>query len=199
LFGLLLIFVSCFFSSCLFVLQFFRSTPIQYVIFQTYYNLPYTIKHDIKVLTTEKHIEAYQSIPKTIQNLEKTNKQRHPTTIQDDGKPKNLTEPFRKQIVQRINRNFLDILLLRLIQRAPIWGYKIIKETEKLFGIKLGHGALYPLLNSLEAEGYATSEKITKKGRVRKVYRITQKGTELINAYRAVLKEQIKKLGLKET
>jgi DNA-binding PadR family transcriptional regulator len=88
---------------------------------------------------------------------------------------------------------------LRLIQRAPIWGYKIIKETEKLFGIKLGHGALYPLLNSLEAEGYATSEKITKKGRVRKVYRITQKGTELINAYRAVLKEQIKKLGLKET
>jgi PadR family transcriptional regulator PadR len=109
-----------------------------------------------------------------------------------------LTEHFRKQIVQRITRNFLDILTLRLIQTAPMWGYKIIKETKRLFGIKLRHGALYPLLNSLEAEGYAISEKSTKGGRVRKVYRITPKGTELVDAYQEVLKEQLQKLNLEE-
>ncbi|UCC58700.1 MAG: helix-turn-helix transcriptional regulator [Candidatus Bathyarchaeum sp.] len=109
-----------------------------------------------------------------------------------------MTEHFRTQIVQRISRNFLDILILRLIQAEPMWGYKIIKETKRLFGIKLRHGALYPLLNSLEAEGYAKSEKTTKGGRVRKVYTITPKGTLLIDAYYEVLNEQLQKLDLKK-
>ena len=108
-----------------------------------------------------------------------------------------MTEHFRKQIVQRINRNFLDILILRLIKAEPMWGYRIIKKTEKLFGIKLRHGALYPLLNSLEAEGYTQSTKITKGGRVRKVYTITPKGTKLLATYNEVLKEQLQKLDLK--
>jgi PadR family transcriptional regulator PadR len=109
-----------------------------------------------------------------------------------------LTEDPKKQIVQRITRNFLDILVLRLIQAEPMWGYKIIKKTRRLFGIKLRHGALYPLLNSLEAEGYARSKKTTKEGRVRKVYQITPKGTQLINAYHEFLKEQLKGLDIQE-
>jgi DNA-binding PadR family transcriptional regulator len=107
-----------------------------------------------------------------------------------------LTEHFKKPIVQRINRNFLDILILRLIKAEPMWGYRIIKKTEKLFGIKLRHGALYPLLNSLEAEGYTKSKKITKGGRVRKVYKITPKGTNLVDTYHEVLREQLQKLNL---
>ena len=109
-----------------------------------------------------------------------------------------MTEDPKKRIVQRITRNFLDILVLRLIQTEPMWGYKIIKKTRSLFGVKLRHGALYPLLNSLEAEGYARSKKITKEGRVRKVYHITPKGKRLINAYHEFLKEQLKGLDIKE-
>ena len=111
---------------------------------------------------------------------------------------KKLTEDPRKQIVQRINRTFLDILVLRLIQAEPMWGYKIIKKTEKLFEIKLRHGALYPLLNTLETGGYVISQKTTKRGRVRKVYQITPKGTELVDAYHDVLNEQLEKLDIKE-
>ena len=109
-----------------------------------------------------------------------------------------MTEDAKKQIVQRINRNFTDILVLRLIQIEPMWGYKIIKKTEKLFGIKLRHGALYPLLNNLETGGYVISIKTTKTGRVRKIYQITTKGTELVEAYHNVIKEQLEKLDLKE-
>lgn len=109
-----------------------------------------------------------------------------------------MTEDPKKQIVQRINRNFLDILILRLIQAEQMWGYKIIKKTEKLFGIKLRHGALYPLLKTLETEGYVKSEKITQRGRVRKVYEITPKGIELVDAYYDFLKEQLEKMDLKE-
>jgi PadR family transcriptional regulator PadR len=109
-----------------------------------------------------------------------------------------LTEEQKKRIVQRIARNFLDILVLRLIQAEPMWGYKIIKKTRRLFGVKIRHGALYPLLNSLEAEGYARSKKITKEGRVRKVYTITPKGKQLINAYHQFLKQQLEGQDIKE-
>ena len=110
-----------------------------------------------------------------------------------------MTEDAKKQIVQRINRNFIDILVLRLIQTEPMWGYKIIKKTEKLFEIKLRHGALYPLLNTLETGGYIISKRTPKRGRVRKIYQITPKGAELIDIYQNVLKEQLEKLDLKET
>ena len=109
-----------------------------------------------------------------------------------------MTEDPKKRIVQRITRNFLDILILRLIQAEPMWGYKILKKTKRLFGVKIRHGALYPLLNSLEAEGYARSKKITKGGRVRKVYKITPKGIQLVDAYYDLLKEQLEKLVIKE-
>jgi PadR family transcriptional regulator, regulatory protein PadR len=109
-----------------------------------------------------------------------------------------LTENPKKQIVQRITRNFLDILVLRLIHDEPMWGYKIIKKTQKLFNIKLRHGALYPLLNTLEKKGYVKSEKTTKRGRVRKVYNITPKGTLLVNTYYEFLKEQLKKMDITE-
>jgi PadR family transcriptional regulator PadR len=114
------------------------------------------------------------------------------------GNGKKLTKDPQKLIVQRITRNFLDILILRLIQTEPMWGYKIIKKTEKLFGIKLRHGALYPLLNSLERKKYVKSTKITKGGRVRKVYEITPNGTQLVDAYRNFLKQQLEGLDIKE-
>ena len=109
-----------------------------------------------------------------------------------------MSEHFRKQIVQRMSRNFLDILILRLIREEPMWGYKIIKKIERRFGVKIRHGALYPLLNSLEAKGYVRSKKSTKGGRVRKVYEITSKGIQLVDAYYDFLKEQLQKLDIKE-
>ena len=109
-----------------------------------------------------------------------------------------MTEDLKKQIVQRITRNFLDILILRLIQAEPMWGYKIIKKTKRLFGVKLRHGALYPLLNSLEANNYVKSKRITEGGRERKVYEVTPKGTQLVGAYHEFLKEQLEGLDIKE-
>lgn len=109
-----------------------------------------------------------------------------------------MTENPKEQIIQRITRDFLDILVLRLILAEPMWGYKIIKKTEKLFGIKLRHGALYPLLNALENNNYIKSKKITKGGRVRKIYKITSRGRSLVDAYYDCLEDQIKKRDIEE-
>jgi PadR family transcriptional regulator PadR len=106
---------------------------------------------------------------------------------------KGLTEDFKQDIVQRITRNLLDIQILRLIQAQPMWGYMIKKQADTKFGVKLGHGALYPLLNALEQKGFLTSQKQQQGGRTRKVYAITQKGKEFIATYESILKEQIQK------
>ena len=65
-----------------------------------------------------------------------------------------MSETYKKEIVQHIIRNLLEIKLLRTVQAQPTWGYKIKKQVETDFNIKLRHGALYPTLNSLEEKGF---------------------------------------------
>jgi DNA-binding PadR family transcriptional regulator len=72
-----------------------------------------------------------------------------------------------------------------------MWGYKIKKQAETKFGVKLRHGTLYPLLNTLEKESFVTSQKQQQGGRTRKVYTITRKGEEYVETYNTILKEQI--------
>ena len=107
-----------------------------------------------------------------------------------------MAETYRKEIVQRIIKKLLDIQLLRMVQAQPLWGYKIKKEVETNFHIKLRHGALYPLLNSLEQRGLLKSQKQTKGGRTRKVYTMTKNGEIYIQSYYDILKEQIEGVDL---
>jgi len=103
-----------------------------------------------------------------------------------------MAETYRKELVQRITKNLLDIQLLRLIQAQPsIWGYRIKKKVEADFNIKLRHGALYPMLKSLEQRGFLTSEKQQEGGRARKVYKITKEGKEYLKSYYSIIREQL--------
>ena len=108
-----------------------------------------------------------------------------------------MTETLKKELVQRIVRNLLDIQILRLIQTEPMWGYKIKKQVAEKFDVKLRHGGLYPLLKSLEEKGFMTSQKQQQKGRTRKIYTLTKKGEEYLATYNAILKEQIETKDIK--
>jgi PadR family transcriptional regulator PadR len=108
-----------------------------------------------------------------------------------------MAETYRKVIVQRIIKNLLDVQLLRMVQAQPLWGYMIKKKMETNFHVKLRHGALYPMLNSLERKGFLTSQKQTKDGRARKVYTITKNGKKYLQSYYDVLQAQIEGADLK--
>ena len=43
-----------------------------------------------------------------------------------------MSETYKKEIVQHIIRNLLDIQLLRIIQAQSTWGYKIKKQVENV-------------------------------------------------------------------
>jgi PadR family transcriptional regulator PadR len=102
-----------------------------------------------------------------------------------------MSETYKKQIVQHIIRNLLDIQLLRIIQTQPTWGYKIKKQVETDFNVKLRHGALYPTLNELEQKGFVESKKQQKDGRARKVYTITENGKIYLQTYYSILKSEL--------
>lgn len=104
-----------------------------------------------------------------------------------------VTDAIKKELVQRIIRNLLDIHILRLVQTRPMWGYMIKKQAEIKFNVRLRHGALYPLLNAMEDKGFLTSERQQQGGRIRKVYSITGKGKEYVDIYSCILKEQIQR------
>lgn len=83
----------------------------------------------------------------------------------------------------KINKELLKgstvILILKLLDQKPMYGYEMIKEIESssdgVFAFK--EGTLYPILHSLESDGMLESywSDITG-GRQRKYYRITNKG-----------------------
>ncbi|MCW3984053.1 MAG: PadR family transcriptional regulator [Candidatus Bathyarchaeota archaeon] len=101
-----------------------------------------------------------------------------------------MTETYKKQIVQHIIRNLLDIQLLRIIQVEPTWGYKIKKQVETDFNIKIRHGALYPTLNLLEEKGFVSCLVQQMGGRARKVYAITADGKAYLQTFYDVLQGQ---------
>jgi DNA-binding PadR family transcriptional regulator len=103
-----------------------------------------------------------------------------------------MSEAYKKEIVQHIIRNLLDIQLLRIVQAQPTWGYKIKKQVEAEFNIKLRHGALYPALNALEDRGFLESKKQRESGRSRKVYAITENGRVYLQTYYSILRAQVK-------
>jgi PadR family transcriptional regulator PadR len=120
------------------------------------------------------------------------NKPKHePVQNRTQQNVKELAEAYKEELVQRITRNLLDIQILRLIQTQPMWGYMIKKQAETKFGVKLRHGALYPMLNALERKSFLTSQNERQGGRIRKVYALTRKGEEYLNAYNSILKEQL--------
>jgi len=102
-----------------------------------------------------------------------------------------MSETYKKEIVQHIIRNLLEIQLLRIVQTQPAWGYKIKKQVEADFNIKLRHGALYPALNTLEKKGFLESKKQKKDGRARKVYTITENGKAYLQTYYSILQGQL--------
>ncbi|MCW4004063.1 MAG: PadR family transcriptional regulator [Candidatus Bathyarchaeota archaeon] len=102
-----------------------------------------------------------------------------------------MSETFKKEIVEHIIKNLLDVQLLRIVQSQPTWGYRIKKQVEEDFNIVLRHGALYPALNGLEAKGLLASTRERKNGRSRKVYTITDSGRVYLRTFYSVMQGQM--------
>ncbi|WP_297064971.1 PadR family transcriptional regulator [Thermococcus sp.] len=85
----------------------------------------------------------------------------------------------------------LKLIILELLKN-PNHGYGIMAEVERLYGIKLSAGTVYPILSSLKRSGLI---KVVETGdRDRKTYQITERGIEYINKNEKELNDIKRKL-----
>lgn len=89
----------------------------------------------------------------------------------------------------RFARSFMDVLILWMVRREPLWGYKMMSDLRRDFGIRVGPSTIYPLLDSMESDGLVVSEEVYDGRRRRKVYRATRRGLELTECFEVVLSE----------
>lgn len=80
------------------------------------------------------------------------------------------------------------LLVLTLLEGGDMYGYQMIEELSRRSNdvFQMQEGTLYPILHSLEKGKYLSSyQQQAPSGRMRKYYRLTRRGRELLEEKRA--------------
>ena len=99
----------------------------------------------------------------------------------------------------QLKRGLLDVCVLAAIQDGESYGYRIIKEMKPY--LEMSESTLYTILKRLEGAGMLTVRTAEHDGRLRKYYRITDRGRarlaefreewkEIMTVYRFVIREE---------
>lgn len=85
---------------------------------------------------------------------------------------------------------FIKIHILHHASEEEIYGTAILEELRH-HGYDLSPGTLYPTLHNLEMDGYLAKEERVVGGKVRKYYRITDKGLEVLDEIKPKIRELV--------
>lgn len=83
---------------------------------------------------------------------------------------------------------FIRVHLLHHAAKERIFGIEMIEELRH-HGYELSPGTLYPILHAMESAGYLVSEPEVVAGKVRRYYRITPVGQEVLEQLRRKVRE----------
>ena len=89
----------------------------------------------------------------------------------------------------QLKRGLLDVCVLAAIKNEDSYGYQIIKDMRPY--VEISESTLYPILRRLEAAELLTVRSAEHNGRLRKYYRITERGLARIKAFREEWQEII--------
>ena len=93
-------------------------------------------------------------------------------------------------LVRSIFLSFVRVHLLHHAALAPIYGIEMIDELAR-HGYQIGPGTIYPTLHALRDRGYLEEERQVVGGKVRKYYRITDRGREALTLLRPKVRELV--------
>ena len=87
----------------------------------------------------------------------------------------------------QIKRGLLDVCVLAAIKYKDSYGYQIIKDMKPY--MQISESTLYPILRRLEEGKMLTVYSVEHNGRLRKYYRIAEKGQKRLSDFTAEWKE----------
>jgi PadR family transcriptional regulator PadR len=83
----------------------------------------------------------------------------------------------------QLKRGLLEVCVLAAIKNEDSYGYRIIKELSPF--VEISESTLYPILRRLETGELLTVRTAEHNGRLRKYYRITERGKERLGEFKA--------------
>ncbi|MBD7937284.1 MULTISPECIES: PadR family transcriptional regulator [Cytobacillus] len=97
------------------------------------------------------------------------------------------------KIIRKLFLGFIHIHILHHAKEHPIYGSWMLDELRE-HGYTISAGTLYPILHGMEADGLLLKEEQLVDGKIRKYYRITEKGAAILIEARAKAYELFKEI-----
>jgi DNA-binding PadR family transcriptional regulator len=87
---------------------------------------------------------------------------------------------MKEQILRKLFLGFIQIHILHHAKKDPFYGSWMIDELRN-HGYNISPGTLYPLLHNMESNNLLEKEERTVEGKIRKYYKITELGDEILH------------------
>lgn len=100
---------------------------------------------------------------------------------------------MEERIYRKLFLGFIQMHILYHASKEPIYGSWMLEELEG-HGYNISAGTLYPLLRSMEESGLLEREERNVGGKIRKYYRSTDKGREVLDEARKKAYELFKEI-----
>ncbi len=101
---------------------------------------------------------------------------------------------MQDQILRKFFLGFIQIHILHHAKKDAFYGAWMIGEL-KDHGYDMSPGTLYPLLHNMESKGLLKKEEKIVEGKIRKYYRITSLGNNVLDEARKKAYELFKEIG----
>jgi PadR family transcriptional regulator, regulatory protein PadR len=100
---------------------------------------------------------------------------------------------MQNQILRKLFLGFIQIHILHHASKEPFYGSWMIEELGE-HGYDMSPGTLYPLLHNMESNGLLERKEKTVEGKIRKYYKITPLGEEVLEEAREKAYELFKEI-----
>ena len=99
-----------------------------------------------------------------------------------------------QEIRARFVRGLLDYIILQQLNVKELYGYELIANIRKIFGVNYGASIIYPYLADMEENGCVSSYWNLDNERPRKMYTLTEEGKRLRVVFGEKIGEMLQKL-----
>ena len=100
---------------------------------------------------------------------------------------------MQDQILRKLFLGFIQIHILHHAKKEPFYGAWMIEELRE-HGYDMSPGTLYPLLHSMESKELLEKEEKNVEGKIRKYYKSTELGNEVLSEARNKAYELFKEI-----
>jgi PadR family transcriptional regulator, regulatory protein PadR len=98
-----------------------------------------------------------------------------------------------EKVIRKLFLGFMQIHILHHAKKEPFFGSWMIEELQE-HGYQISPGTLYPILHNLESEGLIEMEEKLVDAKIRKYYKITERGSEVLEEARKKAYELFKEI-----